>query len=375
MSPAGKGGAGVAGNGGAGVAGGGGAAGLAGNGGGGGDALSTSFAFVGCNRLSKSDWDATKNPSSANVPELEQTLADVGTLSPAPAHFFMTGDLVLGLNTDTTVLAGQLDGWATLWSAHPTSKKTDLVPLVGNHEMLQKTKVAGSSVELSNPDADGVWTAWQKKSGFDSHAGNGPTDAAPNADALADDQRALTYSFDDGGVHYVVLNTDTWTTTPDASTQSTQIGWVARHWLEKDLAAAQASAGVSSIFVLGHKPIVSPLGLTTSADAINPMLASDLAALIDGTPKVKAYLCAHAHQWDASKLPGKRGVYQVVAGNGGSALESGWNVATPYFGFTQVRVYASGKVGVTSFRRPAPTPYDSTMVAPAMPEAELVISP
>ena len=172
-----------------------------------------------------------------------------------------------------------------------------------------------------------------------------------------------------------MLNTDTWTTTPDGSTQSTQIGWVALHWLENDLAAAQQNPALTAIFVLGHKPVVSPLGQTSAADAINPALASAVAALLDGTDKVKGYLCAHAHQWDAAKLPGKRGVYQIVAGNGGSRLESGWNVAAPYFGFTEVRVYGSGKVGVTSWQRPVPSPYDAASTQAATPVAELTIAP
>ena len=133
---------------------------------------------------------------------------------------------------------------------------------------------------------------------------------------------------------------------------------------------AEFSAGRS----LGHKPILAPSGSTAAADAVNPALASKLASLLDGTPKVRGYFCAHAHEWDARKLPGARGVYQIVAGNGGSQLESGWNVATPYYGFTQARVYQSGRVGIVSFQRPVPSPYTAS-ASPATPATEMIIAP
>jgi hypothetical protein len=332
----------------------------------------TSFVFVGCNRLAKADWDAQANPSSANLPQLQQTFADVVALPDKPKFFFFTGDLVLALVQGTTNLSSQLAGWASVWNADPIAATVPAVPLVGNHESLYKND---AGVELSNGPADAVWTAWLLANGFGSHAGNGPTNAPPNADALQDDQSKLSYSFDDSGTHFVVLNTDSWTTTPDPTTGSTQIGWIALQWLTGDLQAAQANASVSRIFVFGHKPILSPVGSTASADAINPALASGIASLLDGTPKVKGYFCAHAHEWDARQLPGSRGVYQIVAGNGGSQLEPGWDASSPYYGFTQARVYQSGRVGVVSYERPVPNPYNASPATPATPVAELTIAP
>jgi hypothetical protein len=326
--------------------------------------------FVGCNRIQKADWDATGDPASANVPQLTQTFADIVALADTPKFLFFTGDLVLGLTSGTTRLSGQLSAWASLYKADPIAAKVPVVPMVGNHEMLYKS----SGTELSNSPADAAWTAWLATNSFGSHAGNGPKATAPNADALQDDQSQLTYSFDDQGSHFVVLNTDTWTTTADPSTGDTQIGWVALHWLTADLQAAQANPAIARIFVFGHKPVVNPAGGTTSSDVINPMLNASFAALLDSTPKVKGYLAAHAHLWDASTLPGPRGVYQVVAGNGGSALESGWNVPVPYYGFTEVRVYQSGRVSIVNHHRPVPSPYYASPAAPAVPDAELTIA-
>jgi hypothetical protein len=341
----------------------------------GGDALATSFVYVGCNRLGKGDWDQASNPSSANLAQLTRTFADVTALADRPEHFFFTGDLVLGLDPDVTVLAGQLDAWASVYTADPSgiATKVPVLPIVGNHEMLAKQKVNGTKIELSNPGADAIWTSFLAGHGFGQYAGNGPTAAGANADALKDDQSKLTYSFDDAGVHYVLLNTDTWTSTPDAATGSTQLGWIAMQWLTADLAAAQASSGVAHIVVLGHKPIVSPLGLTSSDEIINPTFTVALESLLDKTAKVRGYFSAHAHLWDAQKLPGSRGVYQIVAGNGGSALETSW--ATPFFGFTEVRFYESGKVGVIRHDRPVPVPYNQFPAAPATAQPEQIVTP
>lgn len=339
------------------------------------DALASSFVYVGCNRLSKADWDQASNPSSANVAQLTRTFADITALTDVPEHFFLAGDLALGLDTNTAVLAGQLDAWAALYGADTSgiAAKVPVIPLVGNHEMLAKVKVNGTKVELSNPGADDVWTSWVTGHGFAQQAGNGPTKASPNADALQDNQSKLTYSFDEGGIHYVVLNTDTWTSTPDATTGSTQTGWIAMTWLAGDLAAAQASPSVQHIVVLGHKPIVSPIAGAVKDDAINPAFTGPLETLLDQTAKVRGYFCAHAHLWDAQKLPGKRGVYQIIAGNGGSALESNW--APAFYGFTEVRFYQSGKVGVIRHDRPVPNPYNLPAAGPAQAQAEQTIVP
>ena len=325
-----------------------------------GDSVTTDFAFVGCNRLQKADWVQQQNPSSANTVQLKQTFADVAATT--KGRFFMAGDLVLGLDANVNTLAGELAGWKTLYDADPNAKTLKLVPLPGNHEMLYKS----GGVEANNAAADGTWSTWVTTTGF-AAGSNGPTPSGKNPDALNDDQSKLSYSFDEGDVHYVLLNTDT------LSTSQGTIGWIPLAWLTADLAAAQAKASVKSIFILGHKPILAPSGSTAGADAIEPSLVSKLETLLDTTTKVKGYLCAHAHTWDARKLPGNRGVYQIVAGNGGSQPEGAW--AKPYYGITEVRVYASGKVGVVDHRRPVPTPYNGSPASAAVAQPEMQISP
>lgn len=189
-----------------------------------------------------------------------------------------------------------------------------------------------------------------------------------------EDQSKLTYSFDDGDVHYVVLNTDTWTSMADNTTGSTQIGWVALHWLQRDLAAAQANPAVRHIFVLGHKPIVSPVPSPTADDAINPAFTTSLETLLLSTGKVRGYLCAHAHQWDARKLPGSgsHDVHQIIAGNGAAASSRPRGrlptTALRWRAFTRRAAWASRAT------RPVPNPYTAA-AQPAVALPELTIAP
>ena len=336
------------------------------------DPVKLSFVVMGCNRIQESDWEKTRaeNPSSANLPQLRQTLADIAALNPVPPYVFFTGDLVLNQAQDNgATLGGQLNAWAQVYRSDPSglSDKTTLVPLPGNHEMLQKVHAQGVSAEIPNPATGPVWVRWLSANGFDRFAGNGPTPAGPNPDQIADDQSKLTYSFTAGDVHFVLLNTDTLTTTGN-------IGWIAYNWIEKDIEKAQQDPRIRTIFVLGHKPIVAPPeSVAVDAAIINPQ-SFQLNALLNRSSKVVAYLCAHAHEWEAKQLGDGRAVWQVVAGNAGSQLEPSWNPpGGPYFGFTLVKVYASGKVGLVDFARPAPAVYLEGPTRPAQPRAELVL--
>lgn len=153
---------------------------------------------------------------------------------------------------------------------------------------------------------------------------------------------------------------------------STQVGWVAEHWLAADLGAAQANPAITGIYIFGHKPLVAPGG--ASDGALNDALVGPIEQLIDSTPKVKGYFNAHVHEWSSTQLPGTRGVWQIVAGNGGSQLETTWSEPHPYFGFTLVNIYASGKVGVVSYGRPASSPYNSPTSTAALPSPEITIA-
>jgi hypothetical protein len=337
------------------------------------DRVQLAFVFFGCNRIGYSDWQKVMktDPSSANVVQLRRTFADIVGLKPIPPLFFFTGDLVLNLQADQgQELRGQLDAWAQLYRSDPSgiARKTTLVPLPGNHEMLEFVQVGQASLEVPNPSTNQVWLDWLAANGFDRFAGNGPTTAPPNPDGLLNDQSKLTYSFDVGDVHFVTLNTDTY-----AAGDNT--GWIAFNWVARDILRAQRNRRIRSIFVLGHKPIVAPVASIDNFDAILNPLAFQLYWLLNANSKVKAYLCAHAHEWDANLLGGPPGVWQIVAGNGGSPLDPGWDPpGGPYYGFTLVKVYQSGKVGIINYHRPAPVPYYAGPAPPAVPDREFFIS-
>ena len=390
------------------------------------DPVKLSFIIMGCNRIQSKDWAllTVYDPSSANLPQLKQTFEDITQLKPVPRYLFFMGDLVLNLEADDgQTLDKQLIAWTALYKASPLAGLTTLIPLPGNHEMLKtvdedsgknRDKKDGSSkhkksdrdrkgdkdndekdgkdkdkkggkdedheeAEVPNPATDPRWLKWLRDSGFDTfaRAGNGPTDAPPNRDKLADDQSRLTYSFDLGDVHFIAINTDTLNTEIDTETNAPYSGWVPYHWIAEDVRNAQANPAVKSIFLVGHKPVVAPPDKeedTILNDAAHP-LGSKLQALFAANDKVRAYLCAHEHLWDCSPLKDAPGVWQVIAGNAGSELNKKWAKKAPYFGFTQINIYASGKVGLVNFQRPVPSPYYGGTAGPARAQPEVILYP
>jgi hypothetical protein len=356
------------------------------------DPVKFSFVFMGCNRIQHRDWKKIKadDPSSANLPQLHRTFRDIARLDPAPPYLFFMGDLVVNLEDDDgEALKKQLDAWAVLYKASPLSPKSTLVPLPGNHEMLKKVaddKDKDGETEVPNPATNARWLKWLRDSGFDSFAkvANGPTDAPPNADKLADDQSEMTYSFDIEDVHFVVINTDTLTTDINDDTKAPHVGWVPYHWIEQDVRSAQANPKLSAIFLTGHKPIMAHP--QAEEDAIlntkKHPLGDRLQALFKANDKVRAYLCAHEHLWACLRLDKAPKVWQVIAGNAGSKLNGKWSPpGGAFFGFSKVNVYASGKIGLVSYQRPAPGPpqkyFEGEPVPPevAQPQPELILYP
>lgn len=336
------------------------------------DPVKLTFAFIGCNRIGFSAWNPQTNPSSANVAQLQQNFQDITNLRPIPSHLFFGGDLVLNEAADQgQTLQGQLDGWQQLYATDPSgiAGKTTLVPMPGNHELLQSVEVPGGFgfVEFLNPATTPVWLNWFTSNGYAALAGNGPTNAPPNPDLLADDESPLTYSFDVGDTHFVVLNTDSLTTTGN-------ISWIAINWATDDINRAERNSRVRHIFVLGHKPMVVPLESSSVDNSIIQPLGSRLRAVLNHSRKARAYICAHAHQWEATQLGGRRAVWQVVAGNGGSQLTPPWQPpGGPYFGFTVFKVYRSGRVGLVSYTRPVPPVYYEPPTQPAQPRKEIFL--
>jgi hypothetical protein len=111
-------------------------------------------------------------------------------------------------------------------------------------------------------------------------------------------------------------------------------------------------------------------------------LGDQLQALFQANDKVRAYLCAHEHLWNCSRLEKAPQVWQVIVGNAGSKLNSKWNPpGGTFFGFSQINVYVSGKVGLVNYQRPTPKPpqkyFEGAPVPPAsaQPQPEVILYP
>jgi hypothetical protein len=296
-------------------------------------AVDFSFVVVGCNRVDKAD--AAGDPSTANVAQLMRTYADVARISPAPAFFFSAGDMVLGYTKDTLLLAAELTAWKALYRGSPlAASATELIPIPGNHEMMNAKRVPSAAAER-------VWV--RTLGDLLVRAGNGPR--AGGADSLPTDQRMLTYSFDYHGTHFVLLDTD----------PARRDSRIPTRWVAADLARARA-AKAAHIFAIGHKPAYSyptmpgsGLGKFPEArDAFWSAMADNGAA---------AMFAAHDHLYWRTRPAGGRS-WQIIAGNGGSPLSPNLSreIEPPgdFYGFTLVTVMTDGRVIVRSYGRDVP---------------------
>lgn len=302
------------------------------------DPVEFSFAFFGCNRLEKEAWDKSSNPSSANLPQLRRTLADIYAIKPRPALLFATGDLVLGYEDDHgETVRSQLDAWIAEYRKSPLAGKIELIPIAGNHELNRKV----AKNKISSPYTVQVWSDWLTRNGLMPRNPNGPTIGGP--DHMVDDQSRLNFSIDRGPFHFVVLNTD-------SRVEGGQIGWIPAKWADKDIRTA-AKAG-KSIFVLGHRNLVDP-ARTTGDSPMAAEVAAQLKSTFQGAKSALAYICAHVHAWDVTRVA-PNGAWQVIAGNGGSKLEPDWHPGNgTKFGFGVIALHKSGRITLTRYGRVA----------------------
>ncbi|MDB4956080.1 MAG: hypothetical protein JWO36_3649 [Myxococcales bacterium] len=299
-------------------------------------AASFSFVVVGCNRVEKADI-TTNNPSTANLAELDRTFAEIAALSPPPKFLFFAGDMVYGYK-DAATLQPELAAWLAHYDASPLAAAgVELVPVPGNHEM--QTKQNG--LKYAYPEAEATWVAVM---GSRIRGSNGP--AAGGADQLQTDQARLDYSFDFSGTHFVVLDTDP--VGADGSVPTT--------WVTADVSAARAS-GAAHIFAISHKPAY-PSPLSAEGGFTSPAVRDALWTALEQN-HAEAMLSAHNHLWYKTR---PASTWQIVAGNGGSLLESTVPAADAFYGFTLVEVGAS--VTVKSFGRDVPS---AGYLAPATP--------
>lgn len=289
--------------------------------------INYTFVVAGDVRLKPSD--TSDDPSTANVFQLKRLFREVSELKPLPKFLIFNGDLVFGYTDDTVRLANELKAWIDIYKASPLAK-TDvkLITLPGNHEVC--VKIGSGKISLAANER--VFVRIMKNY---INGDNGPkaTGLIPGTDSLMSDQSRLTYSFDYGGDHFVIFNTDP----VDRESR------VPYHWLEKDLAKAHKD-GVRHIFAFSHKPPY-PSYFDSEPSLIVHQSNRDSMWHCLEKYKCKVMFCSHYHLWDSVE-PDKGKTWEVIAGNAGAPVEKTWLPC--YYGYTLVKV-SSGKIDITSF--------------------------
>jgi hypothetical protein len=323
-------------------------------------------------------------PSSANIPQLTRNVTDIAALQPRPDICFMMGDLVMNFANDQGQTASaELDGWQSLFLSIPGSGSLNLVPYIGNHESCIYS--ATGSGQWPNSDIYTVWQNWIEKNGYNKYGGNGPTPSDDSEDLLVKDERYFSYSFTVQSVRFIVVNTDTLASPINPSNNEPYYGWIPIHWIEKELAKAEADPAVAHVFVLGHRPLVAPTW--TAGEDEMPVIdsqqypfATKLSDDMKACSKVRAYMCGHIHCQDMTRLGDGTGVMQIITGSSGSPLDPQWSPSGgTYFGFRLIKIYAGGGVGVVSYTRPTPPSpqlyYQDSPVSPpsAVPGQEVLL--
>jgi len=303
--------------------------------------LDYSFVTLGCNRVdyldttfSTTDPNYAAGKSTANVYQLNRVFTEISHLSPLPKYLVMTGDIVMGYKgvADTAELSRQLIAWRAIYESHPlSSMPITLIAIPGNHET--QNKAAGKTSYIQ---AEQIFTRVMAPY---IHGSNGPGVGGP--DGLTTDQSKLTYSFNNGGDHFIVINTD-----PVGKDGITPYKWIAA-----DIQAARANHA-RHIFAFGHKPAYSsaftPAG---GLDAASTIAQRDSLWKYLENNNCEAMFAAHEHLWDTIH-PHIGKTWQVINGNGGTRVETTWTGAgKQYYGYTLVNLYNNRTVNVMSLGR------------------------
>jgi hypothetical protein len=293
--------------------------------------LDYTFVVAGDNRIAPED--SVGDPSTTNTYQLKRMFEEIAQLKPLPKFLFFNGDLILGYTDgDTVRFERELREWLNIYKASSLAKTSvQLVAIPGNHEVCEKV----GSGKLSMAINEKIFARMMKDYIMND---NGPhaTGLIPNTDSLMSDESKMTYSFDYGGDHFVIFNTD----------PVLRESRVPYHWLGKDLNSARKD-GARHIFAFGHKPAYAShyegeVGLDEHISNRDSLWAC-----------LEKYNCdalfgSHFHLWDTVQ-PHKGKTWEIVVGNAGAPIGPDW---TPcYFGFTVVKVYS--KVDITSMGRDA----------------------
>ena len=290
------------------------------------------FVVTGDDRVTSKEDSLHPEWGTINEYQVKRLFKEVSEMKPLPRMLLINGDLVLGYtDRDTVKLANELKAWIKLYKESPLAAlPVKLVAFTGNHETAEKI---GSSRVAYAPD-ERTFVREMK----DYIAGNnGPhySGLRPGTDSLMTDQSQLTYSFDFGGDHYVIFNTD-------AVDRESRLPY---HWLEKDLKNAHDN-GARHIFLFAHKPAWAT-SMSGEAGLDEVRANRDSAWSVMEKYNSDIYFCSHYHFWDTIQ-PHKGKTWEVVCGNAGAPGPKDWT--GPYFGYTVVKVHPKS-IDITSMGR------------------------
>ena len=298
------------------------------------DSVVFSFAFTGCNRVG---WESGATPSTANHIPLDSIFSDMQNLKRKPELFFNLGDIVRAEQPDVTVLDGQLDAWTQLLAVKNfDASGIKMIAVPGNHELLQSYE---QGPEYPLKGSTEVWSKYMSK-----YVPANASFATKKKNELND----LSFSFTQGTVGFIVLNTDTYNDPQDGQKFGFE-GVAPIKWAISEIESLKANAAIKHIFVLGHRPYYiygtpefGHKGLPNGGTLWNALQENDVVAM----------LSAHTHDYYRYQHNNK-GPTQVIAGNAGSPGSS------KFFGYSLINVYKSGKTQLISRGYCVPSDYKS----------------
>ena len=129
----------------------------------------------------------------------------------------------------------------------------------------------------------------------------------------------------------------------------------------RTIRSAEADPKLSAIFLIGHKPIMDHPQAEEKAilNTRKHPLGDQLQALFQANDKVRAYICARQHLFvNVHRLKKARAGLASDRWQCRQQTEQQVGPARGHLlrGFSQINVYASGKVGLVNYQRPTPKP-------------------
>jgi hypothetical protein len=334
------------------------------------DPVVLAFSTVGDSRQDPVTFDPTTAPLSAQDKIwLQNTKAFSRILRSVQAEksklLFFNGDMIMGyglagppasnsvndvVKSDLMAFYRQYAFWRGM-VAPIMENGTYIVPVAGNHEV--QSKPLGKKAQVENENAwranmgDLIIDTARFKAIVGTEATNVNVQNNGAYDGLGTDQSQLSYSFDVGDSHFVVVNTD-----PVGKDNVAPAAWLA-----SDLGIA-ASRGAKHYFVFGHKPAYTYYFGTNSPPNPGVSGLDKIPASRDAFWNVieqygATYFCGHEHEFNMMQPRGS--AWQVLVGSGGSPWDAQvgevtLNPATDRaYAWATVRIHRSGKVDITGY--------------------------